>query len=61
MVYRNQPHITAGAVLVEPPDWLIDGALALAPGRERGPLIEAVDNTRSLCRWRNFFANVRAS
>ena len=30
MIYRNQPHITAGALLVEPPDWLIDGALALA-------------------------------
>ena len=45
MVYRNQPHITAGAVLVEPPDWLIDGALALAPERERGPLIEALGNT----------------
>src|SRR6478736_3878182 len=45
MVYRNQPHITAGAVLVEPPDWLIDGALALAPGREHGPLIEALGNT----------------
>jgi len=45
IVYREQPHITVGAVLVEPPDWLIDGALALAPGRERGPLIEAVVNT----------------
>jgi uncharacterized membrane-anchored protein YhcB (DUF1043 family) len=45
MVYREQPHIIVGAVLVEPPDWLIDGALALAPGRERGPLIEAVVNT----------------
>jgi len=45
MIYRKQPHITAGAVLVEPPDWLIDGALALAPGRERGLLIEAVANT----------------
>jgi hypothetical protein len=45
MVYRKQPHITAGAMLVEPPDWLIDGALALAPGRERGPLIEALGNT----------------
>jgi len=45
MVYRKQPHITAGAVLVEPPDWLIDGALALAPGRDRGPLIEAIANT----------------
>ena len=45
MIYRKQPHITAGAVLVEPPDWLIDGALALAPGRDRGLLMEAVVNT----------------
>jgi hypothetical protein len=45
MVYRNQPHITAGAMLVEPPDWLIDGALALSPDRDRGPLIEAIGNT----------------
>ena len=45
MIYRKQPHITAGAVLVEPPDWLIDGALSLAPGRDRGPLIEAVAST----------------
>ncbi len=45
MIYRNQPHITAGAVLVEPPDWLIEGALALAPGGDRTPLIEAIGNT----------------
>src|ERR1051326_220111 len=45
MIYRKQPHITAGTVLVEPPDWLIDGALALAPGSDRGPLIEALANT----------------
>jgi hypothetical protein len=30
---------------VEPPDWLIDGALALAPERDHGTLIEAVANT----------------
>jgi len=45
MIYREQPHITTGAMLVEPPDWLIDGALALAPGRDRGPLIEALAST----------------
>jgi hypothetical protein len=45
MIYREQPNITAGAVLVEPPDWLIDGALALAPGRDRAALIEALANT----------------
>ena len=45
MIYRKQPHIGAGTVLVEPPDWLVDGVIALAPGRDRGPLIEAVCNT----------------
>src|SRR5881394_3880690 len=45
MIYRKQPHITAGAMLVEPPDWLIDGVLALAPRRDRGPLIEAIADT----------------
>src|SRR5215471_4835726 len=45
MIYREQPHITAGAMLVEPPNWLIDGVLALAPERDRGPLIEAIGNT----------------
>src|SRR5438046_5628497 len=45
MICRNRPHITAGALLVEPPDWLIDGALTLAPGRDRVPLIEALGST----------------
>ena len=45
MIYRKQPHITTGAVLVEPPDWLIDGALALSPGRDRAALIEALAST----------------
>src|SRR5512132_2620581 len=44
LIYRKQPHIIAGAVLVEPHDWLIAGALALSPGRDRGPLLEAVGN-----------------
>jgi hypothetical protein len=45
MIYRKQPNITAGAVLVEPPDWLIDGVLAFAPARDSGPLVEALVNT----------------
>jgi len=45
MMYRKQTNISAGAVLVEPPDWLIEGVLALAPGRDRGPLVEALANT----------------
>jgi hypothetical protein len=45
MMYRKQSNISAGAVLVEPPDWLVEGVLALAPGRDRGTLIEAITNT----------------
>ena len=54
MIYRKQPHIAAGAVLVEPPDWLIEGALALAPGRDRGALIEAIANTEKPLPLENF-------
>ena len=35
MIYRKESHIAAGSVFVEPPDWLIEGVLALAPGRDR--------------------------
>ena len=42
MIYRKQSHIAAGSVFVEPPDWLLDGVLALAPGRDRGYLVEAL-------------------
>jgi len=60
MAYRNQPHITAGAMLVEPPDWLIDGALALAPGRDRGPLIEAIADTEKPVSFEKFLRQRRA-
>jgi hypothetical protein len=42
VIYRKESHIAAGTVFVEPPDWLIEGVLALAPGRERGSLVEAL-------------------
>src|SRR5881409_2555285 len=42
MIYRKQPDIAPGTVFFEPPDWLLDGVLALAPGPDRGPLIEAL-------------------
>jgi hypothetical protein len=42
MIYRKESHIAAGSIFVEPPDWLIDGVLALAPGRDRRQLVEAL-------------------
>ena len=51
MVYRKESHIAAGSLFVEPPDWLVEGVLALAPGSDRGQLIGALttaDKTESL-------------
>jgi hypothetical protein len=42
MIYRNQPNIAAGTPYVSPPDWLIEGALALTPGRDRVALMETL-------------------
>src|SRR5882724_5612489 len=42
MIYRKESHIAAGTAFVEPPDWLLDGVLALAPGRDRGYLLDAL-------------------
>jgi hypothetical protein len=42
MIYRKEPDIAPDTVFVEPPDWLLDGVLALTPGGDRGPLIEAL-------------------
>jgi hypothetical protein len=51
MIYRKQSHIAADSVFVEPPDWLIYGVLALAPGRDRRQLVEELttaDKTQPL-------------
>ena len=42
MIYRNQTDIPPGETYVEPPDWLIDGLLALAPNRNRSSLLDAL-------------------
>jgi hypothetical protein len=42
MVYRNEDDLVPGTTLVEPPDWLVEGTLALTPGREREALRQAL-------------------
>jgi hypothetical protein len=42
MIYHNQTAIASGEVYVEPPDWLVDGLLALTPSRDRAPIIDAL-------------------
>ncbi len=42
MIYRNQPGIASGATYVEPPNWLIEGLLALAPNCDRTSLTNAL-------------------
>ncbi|HMJ06015.1 MAG TPA: hypothetical protein VK474_07140 [Chthoniobacterales bacterium] len=34
MIYRDRAEIPPGTALVEPPDWLLEGTLALAPARD---------------------------
>ncbi len=42
MIYRKVSDIAPGVAFVEPPDWLLDGVLALTPGRDRAALVEAL-------------------
>jgi hypothetical protein len=42
MIYRKDSNIAPGVAFVEPPDWLLDGVLALTPGRDRAQLVEAL-------------------
>jgi hypothetical protein len=42
MIYRDQDGLVPGTTLVEPPDWLVEGALALTPGRDQGALLQAL-------------------
>jgi hypothetical protein len=42
MIYRNRRDIAPGTVFVQPPDWLLQGVLAMAPGQEKLPLIDAM-------------------
>jgi hypothetical protein len=46
MIYRHQSQTPAGTVFVEPPAWLLDGILAVAPESDPAPLIEALTVAR---------------
>ena len=45
MIYRHEGNLAPGTILVGPPDWLVQGALALTPGRNRETLIRALSIT----------------
>jgi hypothetical protein len=45
MIYRDEGDLAPGTTLVELPDWLVEGALALTPGRERDSLVGALSRT----------------
>lgn len=42
MIYRRQSNLPAGENYVEPPDWMLDGLLALMPNRDRASLVSAL-------------------
>jgi hypothetical protein len=45
IIYRHERNLAPGTILVGPPDWLVQGALALTPGRNRETLIRALSIT----------------
>jgi hypothetical protein len=45
MIYRDEGDLAPGTTLVEPPNWLVEGALALTPGREHRALVEALSTS----------------
>jgi hypothetical protein len=45
MIYRGEGDLVPGTTLVELPTWLVEGVLALTPGREREPLMQALSIT----------------
>ena len=55
MIYRKQPDIAPGTVLAQPPDWLLDGVLALTPGRDREPLVAALSTSDRALSLEEFF------
>jgi len=60
MIYRKESHTAAGTVFVEPPDWLIDGVLVLAPGRDRGSLVEALTTAEEAVPLEKFLSQRRS-
>jgi hypothetical protein len=45
MIYRDEGGLVPGSTFVEPPDWLLEGVLALTPGREGEALIQVLSTT----------------
>ncbi|MGZ5513432.1 MAG: hypothetical protein ACXWG7_08580 [Chthoniobacterales bacterium] len=43
MMYRALPQVPAGAAYIEPPDWLVDGALALVPERDPAEIAQTLN------------------
>jgi len=48
MIYRNQPGIRSGDEYVEPPNWLVEGLLALMLNRDRTVMLSALAAVKEL-------------
>jgi hypothetical protein len=42
LIYRNQPDIAPGTLLVQPPHWLLEGLLAITSGQDKAALMESI-------------------
>jgi hypothetical protein len=46
IMYRNEPNTPAGSAYVEPPAWLIEGTLGVAPDRDAGAIADSLRTVR---------------
>lgn len=59
IIYRKQPQIAPGTAYVNPPEWLLDGILAMAPGRDPKAFTDALEPVirgNKLASFAEFFA-----
>jgi hypothetical protein len=54
MIYRREPNAPAGSVYVQPPDWLLDGLLALASDRDSDTLLDALSISKKTISLKEF-------
>jgi len=63
MMYRDRGNIAAGTPYVTPPDWLVEGVLALQPGRDSGAdaeLLRTIVGSKKIAPLEDFVRQRRA-
>ena len=55
IIYRHHPQTAVGTLYAEPPAWLLDGIIALTPGRDPTLLVQALGVAKKVVPLETFF------